>query len=69
MWLRPFKGMDSLAHLHHGIDSELALRSGNAEVSIYSRSGYGPFPPSAMKRSILASRTGSGTQPNSRTAS
>ena len=35
----------------------------------YSRSGYGPLPPSAMNRSIRAVSTGSGTDPNCSTVS
>jgi hypothetical protein len=35
----------------------------------HSISGYGPLPPSSMKRSIRAVTTGSGTEPSSSTAS
>ena len=47
-------------------DSSPAKLGGNL---LYSISGYGPLPPSAMKRSIRSVTTGSGTEPSSSTAS
>jgi hypothetical protein len=45
------------------------IRGVNELALGYSLSGCGPFPPSAIKRSMRSSNTGSGTEPKSRTVS